>query len=39
MPAIGFNINAIDAKVDDNVNILSLAADYTSIEDSKKIVF
>jgi len=29
---------AIDAKTDDNVNVLSLAADYTSIEDSKKIV-
>ncbi|MHB9019561.1 MAG: RpiB/LacA/LacB family sugar-phosphate isomerase [Minisyncoccota bacterium] len=29
---------AIDAKTDDDVNVLSLAADYTSIEDSKKII-
>lgn len=29
---------AIDAKTDDNVNVISLAADYTSIEDSKKII-
>ena len=29
---------AMDAKTDDDINILSLAADYTSIEDSKKII-
>lgn len=29
---------AIDAKTDDDVNVLSLAGDYTSIEDSKKII-
>lgn len=29
---------AIDARADDDANVLSLAADYTSIEDSKKIV-
>jgi ribose 5-phosphate isomerase B len=29
---------AIDVKADDNINILSLAADYTSVEDSKKII-
>lgn len=29
---------AIDAKTDDDVNVLSLAADYTSVEDSKRII-
>lgn len=29
---------AMDARSDDDANILSLAADYTSIEDSKKII-
>ena len=29
---------AMDVRTDDNVNILSLAADYTSIEKSKKII-
>jgi len=37
--ALVFNSEqAIDAKTDDNVNVLSLAADYTSIEDSKRII-
>jgi ribose 5-phosphate isomerase B len=37
--ALVFNSEqAIDAKTDDNVNVLSIAADYSSIEDSKKIV-
>lgn len=29
---------AMDAKTDDDINVLSLAADYTSVEDSKKII-
>jgi ribose 5-phosphate isomerase B len=29
---------AIDAKTDDDVNVIALAADYSSIEDSKKII-
>ncbi|MEK7478298.1 MAG: RpiB/LacA/LacB family sugar-phosphate isomerase [Patescibacteria group bacterium] len=29
---------AMDAKTDDDANVLSLAADYTSVEDSKKII-
>lgn len=29
---------AIDVKTDDDANVLSLAADHTSIEDSKKII-
>ncbi len=37
--ALVFNSEqAVDAKVDDDVNILSLAADYTSIEDSQRII-
>lgn len=37
--ALVFNSEqAIDAKTDDDVNVISLAADYTPIEDSRRII-